>query len=276
MKAKILLLLIVLFPMIAYADIVDDIQARKKIVVGVKTDYKPYGYLATDGSVQGVEPDLARLVADKLNVDIEFVSVVSANRIEYLQQRKIDLMIATMTDKPDRRKKVLASDPNYYSSGTNVIARKAYDFNQWEELSGKKICGITGAFYNQSMEERYGARVITFNGTKQALLALKLDKCIAFVYDDSFIAGLLTDASWSNDYEMPFETIDDAPWALAVANGEERLHTILNEMIVDWHKKGEVLRLEAKHGLKMTPFAVRMHQQYNEILKVHTKNTEKR
>ncbi len=269
MKYIVLLSVLSVFNVSVWADRIDDIVARGELLVAVKTDYKPYGYLNAESNIVGIEPELAADVADKLGVKLVLVSVVSSNRMEFVSSGKVDLMIATMTDKPDRRKVVLASDPNYYSSGTNVIARKDLDLNQWQDLFGKTVCGVDGAFYNQSTQETYGAEILTFKTTQGALAALKLGKCSAFVFDDSYIAGLLTDTELASVYEMPFETIDDAPWALAVGKGEDRFHTVMNEMIVDWHKTGRILGLEAKYGIKNTSFAVRMHQKYNEILKVH-------
>lgn len=260
--------MLLLYSLVSWADVIDDIIAKKELVVGVKGDYKPYGFLDASGKNIGIEVELAREVADKLKVNIRFIQVSAANRMQLVSEGKIDLLIATMTDKPDRRKIVYASDPNYYSSGTNVIAKRSDDFNQWKELSGKKVCGITGAFYNKSTRDKYGASMVVFDGTKDALAALQQQKCSAFVYDDSFLAGLLTDPEWS-EYEMPFETEDDVPWALAVRKGEDRFHAIMNEMIIDWHKTGRILGLEAKYGIKNTPFAIRMHQKFNEILKIH-------
>jgi len=83
-----------------YADVIDDIKERGVIRVGVKADYKPYGFRDTDGSIVGIEPELAKDVADMLGVDIEYIPVVSSNRMQFLEQGKVDLMIATMTDKP--------------------------------------------------------------------------------------------------------------------------------------------------------------------------------
>src|SRR3546814_7150304 len=44
----------------ASADVIDDIRKRGKLIVGVKADYAPYGYLSSDGKVVGLEPDLAQ------------------------------------------------------------------------------------------------------------------------------------------------------------------------------------------------------------------------
>ena len=62
----------------ASADVLDTIKERGKLIVGVKADYIPYGYLDTSGAIIGIEPDLAKDVADKLGVDVEYVPVVSS------------------------------------------------------------------------------------------------------------------------------------------------------------------------------------------------------
>lgn len=246
----------------ASADVLDDIKARGTLIVGTKADYKPYGFRDPSGEIVGIEPELAADVAKALDVKLELVPVVSANRMQFLQQGKIDLMIATMNDKPDRRKVVYIVDPHYYSSGTNILAWKKANLKTWEDLAGKPVCGVQGAFYNKKTGQDFGANIVAFKGTAEALTALRDGNCVAFVFDDSFIAPKLQDAEWSTDFEMPLPTIDDAPWSLAVKPGEERLHDLMHETIIRWHKSGLILDLEEKYGLQKTPFAERMHEEY--------------
>ncbi|MEM7446486.1 MAG: transporter substrate-binding domain-containing protein, partial [Pseudomonadota bacterium] len=113
----------------AQADVLDDIAERGVLRVGVKADYPPYGFLNEDGDIVGIEPSLAQDVADLLGVDLELVPVVSSNRMQFLEQGQIDLMIATMTDRNDRREVVQIVDPNYYSSGTNVLSLSAAELS---------------------------------------------------------------------------------------------------------------------------------------------------
>ena len=82
------------------ADGVDAIKQRGTLIVGVKADYKPFGYRDPTGNIVGIEPDLAADVAKRLGVKLELVSVAASNRIEFLQQGKIDLLFATMSDRP--------------------------------------------------------------------------------------------------------------------------------------------------------------------------------
>ena len=241
----------------AAADAIDDIRKRGTLIVGVKADYAPYGFLDSSGKVVGLEPDLAQDVADTLGVALELVPVVSSNRMQFLEQGKIDLMIATMTDTAERRGVVEIIDPNHYSSGTNILTKG--NFAQWADLKGAPVCGIQGAFYNRKTSEEFGAEIVAFKGTAEALTALKQNRCVAFVYDDSFLVSRLAEADWEG-WKMPLPTIDDAPWGLAVPKGEDAFAALMSGMVVKWHVTGRILGLEQKYGLEQTPFAQKMHQ----------------
>ena len=195
------------------------VMKRGKIVVGVKADYKPWGYRDTSGAIVGMEVDMARDVADTMGVDLELVAVQSSNRMQFLEQGKVDMFIATMSDRPDRRKIVGITQPNYYTSGTNVMSPKALGLKGWEDLRDKPVCGKQGAFYNKIVSERYGAKIVAFTRNAEAKQALRDKKCIAWVYDDSTIMSDLSSGDWP-DFEMPLQSEDDNPWGLAVPVAE--------------------------------------------------------
>src|ERR1700738_4534800 len=108
----------------AAAPTLEEIKQRGIWIVGSKADYKPFGFRDPSGAIVGFEPDIAKLVADRLGVKLEIEPVVSSNRMQFLQQGKSDLMIATMNDKPDRRLLVGIIEPLYYASGVNVLGNK--------------------------------------------------------------------------------------------------------------------------------------------------------
>ncbi|MFW2590161.1 transporter substrate-binding domain-containing protein [Sagittula sp. SSi028] len=243
------------------------INERGKIVVGVKADTKPWGYLDSSGDLVGMEADMAAEVAEVLGVELELVGVQSSNRMQFLEQGKIDLMIATMSDRADRREIVGVVQPNYYTSGTNIMAPKALEFSDWSELSGKPVCGKQGAFYNKIVEERYGANVIAFTGNAEAKQALRDKKCVAWVYDDSSIAADLASGEY-DDYEMPLNTEDDNPWALAVPKGEEScvFGKFMSGMQYDWLQSGHLLELEAKWGIQESAFLKSQQDRFKDWL----------
>jgi polar amino acid transport system substrate-binding protein len=187
--------------------------------------------------------------------------VQSSNRMQFVQQGKIDMMIATMSDKADRRKVVGIIDPNYYTSGTNVLASKKAGLKKWDDLRGKPVCGKQGAFYNKPVSQRYGAKIIAFVGNAEAKQALKDGRCVAWVYDDSSIMADLASGEWDG-YEMPLMTEDDTPWGLAVPL-EERdklFGRFMAGMIYEWHSSGRLIELEKKWGIQSTAYLEKMHE----------------
>ncbi len=226
-----------------------------KITIGVKADYKPWGFRDPSGKIVGMEADMAQDVADTMGVELELVPVESSNRMQFLEQGKIDMMIATMSDRPDRRKIVGIVGPNYYTSGTNIMSPKALGLKSWEDLRDKPVCGKQGAFYNKIVAERYGAKITAFQGNSEAKQALRDKKCIAWVYDDSSIGSDLASGEW-DEFEMPLQSEDDNPWALAVPKAEENcvFGQFMSGMQYNWLSSGKLIELEKKWGIKPTKF----------------------
>jgi polar amino acid transport system substrate-binding protein len=236
-------------------DVFKKVMSSGKISIGVKADYKPWGFRNESGDLVGMEIDMAQDVADVMGVELELVAVQSSNRMQFLEQGKIDMMIATMSDRADRRKLVGIVQPNYYTSGTNVLSPKAVGLKEWSELKDKPVCGKQGAFYNKIVEERYGAKVVAFTGNAEAKQALRDKKCIAWVYDDSSIMSDLSSGNW-NDYEMPLASEDDNPWGLAVPIAERNcvFGHMMSGLSYDWLQSGRLIELEKKWGIQPTAF----------------------
>jgi polar amino acid transport system substrate-binding protein len=248
----------------ASAQTLERIKERGTLVVGVKADYKPFGFRDPSGKIVGLEPDLAQDVADVLGVKLELEPVQSSNRMQFLQQGKIDLMIATMNDKPDRREVVGIIEPSYYASGVNVMAPKKLGFKQWEQLKGKPVCAIQGAWYNKPLAEKFGIDIVAFKGTAESQTALVQGNCVAWTYDDTAFAGLLEDKAKWGDYEMPLPTIMPDPWGLAVPLPERNkaYGRFMSGVVYEWHRSGRLIELEKQWALPASPFIAEMHEKY--------------
>ncbi len=241
------------------------VMQRGKMVVGVKADYKPWGFRDTSGNIVGMEVDMAQVAADAMGVELEVVAVQSSNRMQFLENGKIDMMIATMSDRPDRRKIVGITQPNYYTSGTNIMSPKALGLSNWNDLSGKPVCGKQGAFYNKIVTDRYDAKVIAFTGNAEAKQALRDKKCIAWVYDDSSIMSDLSSGNW-NDFEMPLSSEDDNPWGLAVPLAEKNciFGNFMSGLTYNMHQSGKLIELEKKWGIQATQYLQDQQQRFSD------------
>jgi polar amino acid transport system substrate-binding protein len=231
------------------------VMKRGKMVVGVKADYKPWGYRDTSGAIVGMEADMAKIAADAMGVELEMVAVQSSNRMQFLENGKIDMMIATMSDRADRRKLVGITQPNYYTSGTNVMSPKAVKIKRWEDLRNQPVCGKQGAFYNKVVADRYGAKIVAFTGNAEAKQALRDKKCIAWVYDDSSIMSDLSSGNYDT-YEMPLASEDDNPWGLAVPIEEKDciFGNFMSGLTYNLHQSGKLIELEKKWGIQATQY----------------------
>lgn len=248
-------------------DVWNKVMSRGKLVVGVKADYKPWGFRDSSGEIVGMEIDMAKDVAAKMGVELELVAVQSSNRMQFLEQGKTDMFIATMSDRDDRRKIVGITQPNYYTSGTNVMSPKALAFKDWEDLRGKPVCGKQGAFYNKIVTERYGVEVVAFTGNAEAKQALRDRKCVAWVYDDSSIGSDLASGDY-DDFEMPLNSEDDNPWALAVPLAEKEciFGQFMSGITFNWHQSGQLIEWEKKWGIQPTAFLADHHAKYKDWL----------
>jgi len=241
------------------------VMGAGKMVVGVKADYKPWGYRDQSGAIVGMEVDMAQAAADAMGVELETIAVQSSNRMQFLEQGKIDMMIATMSDRPDRRKLVGIVQPNYYTSGTNIMSPKAVGISAWEDLRGKPVCGKQGAFYNKVVNERYGAEIIAFTGNAEAKQALRDKKCLAWVYDDSSIMSDLSSGNY-DDFEMPLNSEDDNPWGLAVPLAEKDcvFGNFMSGLTYNMHQSGALQALEEKWGIQATQYLSNQKERFSD------------
>lgn len=249
---------------LASADTLDKITQAGKIVVGVKNDYRPWGYLDANGNIVGLEIDLARNIAERLGVEVELVPVVASNRLEFLQQGRIDLIIATLGDNPQRRGVVGMIEPHYYAAGANVLAPKARGLTEWSDLEGQNLCAIQGSYYLREISQKYKANIVAFAGVPEATSALTNGSCVGLVYDSTWVESqLMTEQVWA-DYEMPFVTEQLQPWAIAVPLPElgGPYGQTISEIVTDWHKTGYLIEANAAQGIAENPFLQEQHETF--------------
>lgn len=241
-----------------------EIKERGTLIVGVKADYKPFGFRDPTGGIVGIEPDLAATLAERLGVKAELMPVIATNRLEFLQQGKIDLIMATMSATPERRQVVDAVEPLYYADSVNILATKRANLGSWEDLKGKPVCATTGAWYNKEVAQSYDAQIVAFEGSEKPLFALQQGNCVGYLYDQTFIQGKLLESAWSGDYAMPLPGVLETPWMMAVAKGNDELKGAVAEATLAWMKDGTIIALEKKWGIEPTAYSLRMHDAHKD------------
>lgn len=240
-----------------------EIKRRGTLIVGVRADYPPFGYKDEAGKIVGFEPDLARDVAERLGVDVEFVPVIATDRMQLLQKGEVDLVLAAMADRPERRDIVWFVEPGYYAAGANVLVRAGSGLSEWSQLEGWPICAVRGSFFNEIVAEQHGARILVYRDTQEALDAFRADECKGVLFDESWLLGILAEPAGMN-YELPLSNIEGNEWAAAVQHGSTRLHKFMERTVRNWHASGVILRLERTWGVRPSEYAARMNARFRE------------
>ena len=100
----------------------DEIKESGTINIGVFSDKNPFGYVDENGEYQGYDIYFANRIGEDLGVKVNFVSTEAANRIEYLQTGKVDIILANFTVTDERKEEVDFALP-YMNVALGVVSR---------------------------------------------------------------------------------------------------------------------------------------------------------
>ena len=84
----------------------DEIKASGTINIGVFSDKNPFGYVDENGDYQGYDAYFAKRIGEDLGLTVNYVSTEAANRVEYLETGKVDIILANFTVTAERAEKV--------------------------------------------------------------------------------------------------------------------------------------------------------------------------
>ncbi|MBE5790319.1 MAG: transporter substrate-binding domain-containing protein [Clostridiales bacterium] len=122
----------------------DDIKASGTVNIGVFSDKNPFGYVDEYGEYQGYDVYFARRIAEDLGVEVNFVSTEAANRVEYLETGKVDIILANFTVTPERAEKVDFALP-YMNVALGVVSPDSRVITDLSQLTGDdRVIVISG------------------------------------------------------------------------------------------------------------------------------------
>ncbi|SFD71761.1 transporter substrate-binding domain-containing protein [Paracidovorax konjaci] len=250
----------------AHADAtIDKVRERGRLIVGVVLSGPPFGTIdpATRRHV-GYNVDLAEGVAKGLGVAVETVQVQPSNRVQFLQQGKVDILIANM-QWTQERSEILSFVPTPFEEvGGAAIARKGSGIARWEDLRGKPVCVSQGSNFTKPLAEQYGAQVKAFRGQPESLLALQGGQCAAAVHVSPTLRELVAgNADWK-DYAIasPADLIP-SPSVIWLRKGEADTQAAIDRIVQDWHRSGWLIDLEKRHGMTPTPLLHQLHEKFS-------------
>ncbi len=209
---------------------VDEIKESGTINIGVFSDKSPFGYVDENGEYQGYDVYFARRIAEDLGVEINFVSTEAANRIEYLQTGKVDIILANFTVTEERAEEVDFALPymnvslGVVSPDSNVIT----SLDNWS--SGDEIIVISGTTAETYLTENYpDIPLQKYDTYANAKNALENGNGVAWANDNTEVIAF---ALQNEGYTVGIPSLgSEDTIAPAVTKGNSTLLEWLNEEI---------------------------------------------
>lgn len=232
-----------LLPLAASADdTLATIKSRGKMIVGVKADYPPFGFLDGDKNV-GLEIDLLHDIARDLlgKPDaIEFIPVVSANRFQFLNTSKVDFLFSTVTI-TDQRKLVVDFSAPYMRSGWQVLVKRSNtSINEATDLKGKTVVVVPGSTGEAGISKLVpDANLLKLPQTSEALDAVDQGRADAFIQDAALLVGL---TAQKPQYKVVGASHDDMPIGAACRKGDAGPCDFISKEIAKFSKSGLLSR----------------------------------
>lgn len=213
----------------------DEIKQDGSINIGVFSDKNPFGYVDENGDYQGYDVYFADRLAKDLGVKVNYVSTEAANRIEYLQTGKVDIILANFTVTDERKEEVDFALP-YMNVSLGVVSREDKVIESLDEL-GKKdaIIVISGTTAETYLTKNYpDIPLQKFDSYATAKEAFENGTGIAWANDNTEVIAF---ALQNKGYKVGISTLgSNDTIAPAVTKGNSTLLEWINE---DIKKLGE-------------------------------------
>ena len=213
------------------------IQEKGEIVVGTKFDVPLFGYKnPQSGEVEGFDPDLAQIIADRLGVELKIEEAISDNRIPFLQEGTVDLVLSTMTITTDRDAEIDFSRPYYVAHG-RILTAKDSGIEGAEDTAGKKVCTALDSTYQTVVlpEQMPDADPKIVDSYSECFALLQRGSIDAMVTDDVILAGFLQQ---DDSLHIVGEELTTDPYGAGVQEGDTEFAEFVSGVLEDIMEDG--------------------------------------
>jgi len=213
-----------------------------KITVGTKFDQPLFGLKGLDGQPEGFDIEIAKIIAKKLGIaedDIMFVETVSANREPFLQQKKVDMVVATYTIN-DKRDEVVDFAGPYFEAGQDILVAKGNPkgVKGPDDLTGLKTCSVSGSTPASTIQMKYPqAELVLFDTYTKCRDALGNGQVDAVTTDNVILSGYVDQDP--DKYELVGEPFTEEPYGIGIPEGQEEFCDFINETLAEAQESGD-------------------------------------
>ena len=211
------------------------------ITIGTKFDQPLFGLVGPDGTPEGFDVEVGKIVAAKLGIPedgITFVETVSANREPFIQNGQADIVVATYTIN-DKRKEVVDFAGPYYVAGQDIMVAKGNPegIEGPEDLAGKNVCSVEGSTPAENIRTQYPEATLTlFDVYSKCADALTNGQVDAVTTDNVILTGLV--AGNPEGFELVGNPFTEEPYGIGLAKGDQAFRDFINDTLEESFEDG--------------------------------------
>ena len=210
----------------------DQIKADGTIRIGVFSDKNPFGYVDENGEYAGYDVELAKRLVEDLGVKVEYVSTEAANRVEYLETGKVDVILANFTVTEERAQKVDFALP-YMNVALGVVSHNDNVITDLSQIGANdKVIVITGTTAETYLTKNNpNIKLQKFETYANAKTAFENREGVAWANDNTEVIAFATEMG--SGYTVGIDSLGSLDTiAPAVSKGNTTLLQWINDDMV--------------------------------------------
>jgi glutamate transport system substrate-binding protein len=213
------------------------IQEAGEIKIGVKYDVPPFGFQNPEsGNIEGFDVDLGQAIADKLGVEANFVEAISDNRIPFLTDGTVDLVLSTMTINKERDMEIDFSEPYYIAEG-RILTPQDSDIAGVEDLAGKRVCTALGSTYEETLKEQApDADLRLVDSYSECLELIQNGAVDAVSTDDVILTGMIIQDDTLKLVEA--DPLTTEPYGAGIKDGDTEFKEFVDGVLEEYKSGG--------------------------------------
>ena len=148
--------------------------------VATEGTFSPFSYYNDKNELVGYDVDVARAVAEKLGLKIEFLTAPWDAMLAAFDTGKADAVFNQVSITDERKKKYEYSVPYTVVYGAIIVHKDNNDIKSFEDLKGKKNADSATSNWAQ-VAKKYGAQNVTvdsFAKSMELLIARRVDTVV--------------------------------------------------------------------------------------------------
>ena len=228
-------------------------QQQNSITVGFDNTFVPMGYEEKNGQYAGFDIDLAKLVSEKLDIQVHFQPIDWDMKETELQNGTIDAIWNGYSATDERREKVAFTIP-YMQNTQVIVSKKSSNIRSVEDMKDKVLGAQTGSsgYLDFEAQPELLKNYVKNNDADQyqsfneALIDLKNDRIDALLIDRVYANYYLASEGIMDDYEIFPAGFESESFAVGVRKSDKTLQEQLNQAFVSLYQEGKFQEISQK------------------------------